>query len=478
MPSLSWRVHNQCADIGTADIKIQFAGKDLYAATLAIPAQATVGNDLAPTDLKVPAKGPDANAFWTVGSQTIDLVVTGNGSDSGPYHTSAQLNVVRERIDATWWSWAPPPGLARWKMTYAIAGTFSNRALAALTLTGLTALEHPTDIPGAGQDAIVRPLAGPVGTSVPVAASLPATWAVFHAWPWVVPGTFVELGPRSRIFSYIASASVTDEYGNVYPTVTSVALLATVSVGILKVADFDVAKAANIMALGLFAAAIVVAALPYPADLIAIALGLIAAIMFGVSTFALLSASDPPIPDFREDPPLPIDPRRWTMREPEDESQRPLYTLALLLSRAASARFRAVRDQDAAWAAYLDRRESDHAHYCDAARDELETLRRLVAATVDTADEAQESFERLLDAVQELPSPDDLRARSASIAEELRLDDVERAMIEDRLSTVDEDELAQSLEALRADGLRPLGDLVRRLHETTANEIAEREYLQ
>ena len=130
VPSLSWRVHNDCSDIGSADVKILFGGPptQLYGTTVAIPVRSTVGEDLDPSRVMVPMS--IASTFWSVGVKTLDLEVTGNGADPGPYHISVPLNVVPEPIDATWWTWDPPLGgvfLNLWKQTYLVTGSFNNR---------------------------------------------------------------------------------------------------------------------------------------------------------------------------------------------------------------------------------------------------------------------------------------------------------------------------------------------------------------
>jgi hypothetical protein len=197
-----------------------------------------------------------------------------------------------------------------------------------------------------------------------------------------------------------------------------------------------------------------------------------------LATSLLYRAYDPPIPDFREREPVHVDPQAWTISEPDDERLHPLYTLALLVTRATSAQVRAVRAKDRAWAAYLDRAESRLAHYRDNAQDELETLRRLVNATTAAVDEAHETFDQLINEVDAVPTLDELREMSGRFVDELQLNDQERAIINDALAAVDEADLDTSFEFARSNGLGALSEMVRTIYETTAAEFAEHEYLR
>jgi hypothetical protein len=114
----------------------------------------------------------------------------------------------------------------------------------------------------------------------------------------------------------------------------------------------------------------------------------------------------------------------------------------------------------------------------DEARNELETLRRLVTPVIDTADETHDKLDQLLNEMQELPTPEKLREMTGRFADELHLSDVERTVIFERLKTVDEQVLRRAVEHARSVGIRTVGDIVRRIYETTASEFAELEYLR
>ena len=487
VPDLYWRIRNDCTEIGNAEIKILFGNPptELYRTSIAIPLRHTLEEEVGPLYVNIPTA--IASVFWQVGTKDIDIEVTGDGADPGPYRDSAPLHVVPEPIDATWWTWdtqAFPPGTApgeftgSWKSTYVVSGSITNRGLANMTVKALSALEHATDVPGNAEDQTVSTIRGTIGSLVPSGGSVPATWSLFHNWPWLLKGTFTEVGPRTRTFSYVANFSLTDEYGNGYPTIASPKAAATVSVSAIKLNWLD---AGGGMVMEGLAILLVAAGVGSAGGYTWIAAALIAAVgaaAIVLGTIWLYNAYDPPIPDFREREPAHVDPQSWTVSEPDDERLHPLHTLALLITRATSAHVRAVRDRDRAWAAYLDRAESGRVQYRDHARDELETLRRLANATTAAVDEARETFDQLLNEVDAVPRLDGLREMSSRFVDELQLNDQERAFINDGLANVDEADLDTSFEFARSNGLAAVSEMVRTVYETTAAELGEHEYLR
>ena len=193
--------------------------------------------------------------------------------------------------------------------------------------------------------------------------------------------------------------------------------------------------------------------------------------------FWLQTAFDPPIPDFRKNAPELPDLRALRIPEVDDENLQPLHTLASLVVRAVSARLRVIRYKNLAWAAFLDRDEPRRIELRDAAHSEIETLRRLVPATMDAADEAHEIFEQLIREVRELPGLDQIRETSDRFASELGLPATERALVDERLKTVDEQLLRRGFERVRAQGFRMTSELVRGTYEMTTAELANLEYL-
>jgi len=262
------------------------------------------------------------------------------------------------------------------------------------------------------QDATAAPLAAVFAAPAMPGASVTTAFVRLQSWTWLAQGTFVEVGPSIRTFSYA-----------IFLAATGMALIIA-------------------------------------------------------GTFLLYEAYDPPIPDFRDREAALPDPRAWNIPSVDDETLHPLRTLARLVARLVSAQVRANHLKDRAWAAFVDRDEPAWRQRRDGARDELETLRRLVPATVHAADEAHEKWEQLLGEVRSLPTPESLRETARRFADELGLIDKERALIDKLLETLDERELRRALERTRADGLRTIGELVRRIHEATASEFAECEYLR
>ena len=77
-----------------------------------------------------------------------------------------------------------------------------------------------------------------------------------------------------------------------------------------------------------------------------------------------------------------------------------------------------------------------------------------------------------------MPSPEELRDITRRLAQELQLNDQERAIIDEQLAAVDSDVMRESVERARSDGLGPVNEVVRTIYETTAAEFAEHEYLR
>ena len=290
---------------------------------------------------------------------------------------------------------------------YAVAGTLTNRAQVTLTPTAATAVESIID--GTPFPPVtITPLAGAIGFSIPPNGTASFVFSRFQNWKWIEKGvSTIELGPRWHDFSYgTANLTLTDVYGNTYmPTLTASQQTVRVEVSPAKLSLLS--GATTLITVGTVLCAIGLAlAQAGPYGIIAGAFFFIlggAAIAAG--TIALYDAYDPPIPDFGVDDEPRVDPAAWTVPEPEDDKWRPLFALTLLVCRATSARAKLVQYRDLARARYVDQDEPGRVRYRDAAQHELETLRRLVQATFDAADEAHESFEEVMEDVGEVPPP-------------------------------------------------------------------------
>jgi hypothetical protein len=475
-PSLSWRLANTCSDIRLADIRILFgnAPTELHRSQRTIGLQTVVGDDVAPNDVVVPSA--IESQFWTVGTKSIEIEITGRGTAPGPYRASALLTVVPETLDPTWWLWARPPA-ASWKRSYSVRGSFVNRGRAAMTVSSFSALEHPLDVVGTAQDAVVPALSPMSAALASRGVPVPVVWTRFQAWPWLVQGTPSEGGPRARTFSYVASCTVSDTFGNTYPTFTSAPLVVGVAVGAGKLFALDTAIVLLFAGYAYLAGALVVSgAGPYgwigAVILAAFGMGLIIAAALYLDT-----AYDPPIPDFREPEPPDVDPQAWTVPEPDREDLRPLHTLALVVTRAESARGRAVRHRAAAWAASLDDDEERRVRFGEVAQRQLDRLGRLADAAGAAADEARESLDAMLGGVSDLPTPDAMREAVGGFAETLNLQDAERRLVQEQMDALDVETLQRAVEFVRAQGVGAIGEVLRRMHEAAREEHAGLDFL-
>ena len=263
IPALSWSIRNACSEIGTAEVEIHFDKINILPTTKrAIPLQSTVFQNLKPTDILTMAI---PQTFWTIGIHSVDLVITGNGMDPGPYRISVPISVIPEPIDQTWWTWDPPPA-AEWKSSYTVTAKFSNRGMSPMTIKTLTATEHPTDVMGTGEDATAAPRSS-VFTATPApGGSVTARFDRFQNWKWLEKGTTLEVGPAVRIFSYVANFSLEDGFLNLY-TIVSGPTLVTVSVASTKYGALDQAELGIFIGISFLALAAVAGnTLVYPAN--------------------------------------------------------------------------------------------------------------------------------------------------------------------------------------------------------------------
>jgi hypothetical protein len=309
--------------------------------------------------------------------------------------------------------------------------------------------------------------------------TIAAAFARRQSWTWLTSGTFDEVAPRSRTFSYVASFSLVDVFGNAYTGIVTGPLLVPVSVSSAKTFDHDAASVLITFGLVYLVLSAVVADAGGPYGWIGGAI--IAAIGMAcliAATFKNYSAIDPPVPNFESRVHLFADPRAWRIPEPDDERFHALHSLASLLVRAVSAAIAVIDHRDRAWAAFVDRDESARVARRDAARHELETLRRLASATADAADESSELLTEIARESLSVPGRDRLRALARRFADELGLSAKEFAIVIGALQDADDERLQTSLERVRAEGTRTLAYVVRRLYEAAVGELEEREYLR
>jgi len=481
VPALSWSVRNECTDIGAADVRILFGtpATELYRTQVSMPLQSLIEEQLAPARITIPPA--IATTFWTVGLKSLELEVTGLIGSVGPYRLSVPLNVIPEAVDDTWWTWAAPPSTPAapsWKSSYAITGSFVNRGLAAMTVTALSALEHPTDVVGTAQDATAPPLTGVFAAPVAPGGTVAARFPRFQGWTWLSRGTFVEVGPRSRTFSYVATVSVVDGFGNVYTSIVSAATTTTVTVAFTKTVLHGFAIGLLAAGLAMLATAAIVATGGGYAWIAAVMCAAFAMAMIITATFLLYDAYDPPIPDFRRASAALPDPRAWKIPVADDERLHALGTLGMLVPRFASAYIGARQGKARAWAAFLDTDGTAHLEHRGRTRDALDMLQRLVPATIAAADEAQETWAQLIAEVRSVPSAEQLRDATRRFATELGLTDLEQALVAERLAAIDDRAVAQAFEQSGVTALSATATLVRGIHEAIAGDFARYEYLR
>ena len=305
VPFVSWQLANDCSDLGGAVSAAVFFGSDqLYATTAPMPVAPFGVVDEVHKQLSVPASA--TAKLFTVGQHTLELRVTSSITPAKTFTTTAQLTVELEPLVATF-SWNQPAvsassagvftGVATWHAVYDVIGTLTNMsAFSSLTLAGITITEATTT-PG-----ISAAGAMPVGAPSPLAPGTAAALSVsklFKVWTWIDPTTFALSGPTSVPFTYLAaSATLTDEFGNAYPPLTSPTLTVTVAVPkakkdaqALAAAELKAAAAALAAAVGVFSLAAIAAFF-----------------LWGLAIWHKGQADDPPVPDFRYDERVRVEP--------------------------------------------------------------------------------------------------------------------------------------------------------------------------
>jgi hypothetical protein len=199
-------------------------------------------------------------------------------------------------------------------------------AFSSLTLAGIT-LTEATTTPGIGA-AGAMPVGAP-GPLAPGGATILSVSSLFKAWIWIDPITFALSGPTSVPFTYLAaSATLTDEFGNAYPPLTSPTLTVTVAVSAAKLAlraqaaaELKAAAAALAAAVGVFSLA---------------AIGAFA--LWGLAIWHKGQADDPPVPDFRYDERVRVEPAVHELdREDAPPWAAPVAAVLNLLERARAA---------------------------------------------------------------------------------------------------------------------------------------------
>ncbi|WP_162055910.1 hypothetical protein [Pontibacter pamirensis] len=185
-----------------------------------------------------------ADSVYKVGTNGLRLLVTGEGKDQGPFVRDRKLHVIPEPVDATWWEWIDTPGDIKWKENYFLQGKLKNHAHAKIKRAE-AALEE-TDNASAISDRGVNS-----DTSIEVGAnSSILRFPLKKDWDWIQKLTWLIKGPTINTFRYTVNFTLEDEYGNLYPAVSSLEVAVTVKVPEVKLAAGFSAQGAMIAAAG------------------------------------------------------------------------------------------------------------------------------------------------------------------------------------------------------------------------------------
>jgi hypothetical protein len=464
VPALSWGLVNDCADLGMVTTRILFGTTptEIFSSQQSVGLRTAVGANLDPSQITVDPS--IANSFWRIGVHPLTLEITGTGLDPGPYSVTTNLEVRAEVPDFTWLLPGPLGIFTRaWKTPYTVTFLFFNRAFAALTLTGIDCVEHPTDQTGTASD-VIRILDGGVTTLGPVppmTASPPGTtfgtFTMAQSWPWTGPPFFYQFAPTSRTFDYTLRFGLLDAFGNVYPTMALELLSVTVAVSAAKLSD-------QALALGLCTAGTVLVvagaacAILFPEWPAILACVAVAALGMGMVVTGYLmgyAATDPPVPDFDYHAPLAPGHRSWELPSSAgNPAIAALNALTQLLGRIDTASRTAARTRDQALAAHIDGDQTALQRLQRECRGALGLLRRVIDALPAVLAEVQPSLDvRLTDWEAAVPRAGELVAAARDFAQRLGMPDADFAIVTEVLSGATAADIAAGRDLIRNGGL-------------------------
>lgn len=425
-PLVSWQLANDCSDLGGAVSAAVFFGSDqLYATTAKIPVAPFGVVGAVHKQLTVPASA--AATLFLVGQHTLELRVTSSTIPAKTFTTTAQLKVELEPLGSTF-SWTQPAvsasstgvftGAATWHKVYDVAGALTNMsAFSSLTLAGITITEATTT-PGISA-AGAMPVGAP-GPLAPGAAAALSVTKLFKIWTWIDPTTFALSGPTSVPFTYVAaSATLTDEFGNAYPPLASPTLTVTVAVSPAKLAlrataaaELKAAAAAMAAAVGVFSLAAIAAF-----------------VLWGLAIWHKGQADDPPVPDFRYDERVRVEPAVHDLhREDAPPWAAPTASVLNLLERARAAQEALTRIHAKILGARIDGAAEALRQQAD---DYRAALARLQAAAAELGNAAALAAEQL--ATDEGMSAEQLAADLEALRSGATLDAARQAWRDNRL---------------------------------------------
>jgi hypothetical protein len=219
----------------------------------------------------------------------LTLEVVTNGALRGPFFGGDSITINPDYVYPWLWFWEGATLASQdsvtvnheWKESYQVAGTFRNSGACEWTFDH--ELEQ-IDQDGSsitlfhGQETVPTNLSSPLVSFPPIKQD----------WRWFLENVWVPVGPTTKQFRYRVAFTITDAYGNFYPTQFCSGYFVIVSVSDEKLALSDNAVISQASAGAL---AIASAILPW-LSIAATAAGITAAV-FGSY------AEDPPEPDFR-----------------------------------------------------------------------------------------------------------------------------------------------------------------------------------
>jgi hypothetical protein len=245
----------------------------------------------------VPANDFDATLLYKISTKTLRLEISGPPRAAGPWTANANLVVIPERIDQSWWQWDNPqnPIVTDWKKSYPMNGRLLDRSLFGQMDTAYVQLTEDSNARGSFTAGRMNP-----GTQIPIAFP-----SITQDWQWIITGVWAVTGPLVKEFHYVVEFSFVDHYGNGYPVVQSTPV--TVSVGVALGKRMAGATAMAAAADAVYWAAAAGAALAgFITAFGAPALFAVAAGWYAAATTAGKVAQDPPEPDPRYREPVKL----------------------------------------------------------------------------------------------------------------------------------------------------------------------------
>ena len=213
MPIVDWSVQNDCSDLGAITAAVFFGSDKLYeSAATPIAPLGKAGEQVA---LTIPPSA--AAGLWKFGQHVLELRVTSPGAPGKTFKTTSQFQ-VEPNFPWSLWDWGPPSppalfGPVPWHQTYTVAGRLFN-SRSSVAWTPSVTINETTDEPGVSAAGAIP--ANASGT-LPVAPGDSTNVDIerFHAWTWIDPLTFQTTGPLTARFTYVATYTLTDQFGNV-----------------------------------------------------------------------------------------------------------------------------------------------------------------------------------------------------------------------------------------------------------------------